>query len=72
METAALELLKASPIAIAMIFLVRIFLAALEKRDERFTVLHVEWTKTVDRNTQALMAFSASAEVCKYKSEGKP
>jgi hypothetical protein len=73
METAALELLKASPIAIAMIVLVRIFLAALEKRDERFTALNVEWTKTVDRNTDALIEFKAAAEVCKYKgAENKP
>ena len=72
METAALELLKASPIAIAMIILVRIFLVALEKRDDRFTALNLEWTKAVDRNTSALMEFKAAAEICKYKSEGKP
>lgn len=67
METAALELLKASPIAIAMIILVRIFMAALEKRDERFNVLNAEWSKAVDRNTSALIDFKAQAELCKYK-----
>jgi hypothetical protein len=64
-----LELLKASPIAIAMIFLVRIFLAALEKRDDRFTILSTELTKTIDRNTTALMDFKGTAELCKYKGD---
>jgi TfoX/Sxy family transcriptional regulator of competence genes len=71
METAALELLKASPIAIAMIILVRIFLGALEKRDERFKELSGEFSKVVDRNTTALIEFEAASAICKYKGEQK-
>lgn len=66
-----MELLKASPIAIAMIILVRIFLNALEKRDERFNAISSEFTKTVERNTTALIDVSAHMQICKYKNDVK-
>lgn len=69
MEAAALELLKSSPIAGAMLILVFVFLKALEKRDERLSNIAKEFSATVDRNTNALIDFKARAELCKYKGE---
>lgn len=63
MEQAVLEILKASPIAGAMIFLVMIFLKALDKRDERFDTI----TKgVIESNTEALKENTGVISQCKF------
>lgn len=63
METAFLEILKASPVAVAMIFLVRIFLSALDKRDERFDTI----TKgVIEQNNKVITKNTEIISACKY------
>lgn len=63
LETALFEVLKATPIAIAMIYLVNIFLKALDKRDERFDQI----TKgVIESNSAALNKNSEIISACKY------
>ena len=67
LESAALELLKASPIALAMLILVRLFMTALEKRDDKLATMAAEWSKVVERNTSAMIEFKSQAAICSYK-----
>jgi hypothetical protein len=63
MEQAVLEILKASPIAGAMLILVIVFLRALDKRDERFDSI----TKgVIESNTDALKENTGVISQCKF------
>lgn len=63
MDSVFAELVKSSPIAGAMLVLVWLFLRALKERDARFSEINAEFTKSLDRNTNALIQFSGA---CKY------
>jgi hypothetical protein len=80
MEGIPAELIKVAPVAAALIYMCIIFLRALDKRDDRLSNLHQEWSKTlavnterttvvIDRNTTALIDVKGVIDKCKRVQE---
>lgn len=63
METAFYEIVRASPVAGALIVLVIIFLKALDKRDARFDEITRD---IINRNTTALEENTKVISTCRF------
>ena len=58
------KIIEVSPIAGAMIVLVYMFLKAMDKRDDRLDQIMTGVNKSMDRNTDALIAFGQISGEC--------